>query len=667
VTLTPASPALTASGASERLQAAGAAGRRMAAQILTPAAAAADSPVEAMARASVPHLREMGVVAEIVRARRDCLVVRSVARDPVAAAEACALVGGWLEALPGVAYGLAGTVAESTCVTRGSQKCIHTLMWRTPADATVPPIAVELPSTLGSPTEGPPPSGPSPDEGPSPSGPSSTEGSPSAWGPSPAGGAPPEPSPDAASPIPFPIPAAFGLAPAAPPPPSPARLEAASASAFAPLQLGPGQAHGVTGGAAGCRSPADGKPRPATGGSGYAGTVYGLPTGTAGGQTAGGQTGGRRTAYGGVAQDVRVPPVGSASPTSAAGHPRRRFSSRSSRFGRWPWVRRRAWLLALGLVAGAVGGDVAGAHGASSYAATAVLEVQSSASTNAVSSANGAEELAVTYAALIPTDEALLARVGAEVGVGTSALGHHLSVEAVSGTALIDVRYASGTSSGAVRGADDVAHALTTSPPGHAITPGSLSLVSTARSAARGGSLHRYGLPIGVLLGLVVGAGTALVAERTDRRVDDVDGLSAAAGCSATSEPGGISASELAAALTTTGEEPVVFVPLSPGEESAAAALAVRVAQARTRPGPRAGNADASGTAAPAVTVSAPFTTSPQQSSGRSGTSVLVVAAGQRAASVQEAAERLRLLGRGPTWAVLVPRAGRDASRGHGA
>jgi capsular polysaccharide biosynthesis protein len=351
-----------------------------------------------------------------------------------------------------------------------------------------------------------------------------------------------------------------------------------------------------------------------------------------------------------------------------------RFGKRTAPFGRAPWVRRRAWLLALGLLAGSLGGVVAASHAASSYVATSVLEVQSSATTNAVSSANGAEELAVTYAALIPADGALLAQVGADVGTGASAIGDSLSVEAVSGTALIDVRFSAGTPTEAMEGANFVAGALTaTVPPGHAITPGSVSLVSTAQKAARQGSLHRYGLPIGILLGLLVGAAAALVAERTDRRVDDVDGLSAAAGCSATAEPGGISPSELAAALAATGEQRVVFVPLGVQEEPASAALGMRVAQAwRGRPAAPRGNRDAPRTEngapdAPVVTVGAPFSSSPQPLNAQRGSTVLVVAAGQRASVVQEAAERLRLLCQGPAWAVLVPRAGRVAPGDHGA
>ncbi|MGH9101101.1 MAG: hypothetical protein ACRDV8_12855, partial [Acidimicrobiales bacterium] len=151
MTLLPALPSQAVAEGSARRLAAEAAGRELAAHLLSPTLAAADNPVEAMARAAVPRLREMGVVAEIVRARGDCLVVRSVAADPLAVGDGCALVAGWLDALPRLTSGLAWTVAESTCATRGHRMCMHTLMWRPAPEGSDAQEPVAAPPTLGDP------------------------------------------------------------------------------------------------------------------------------------------------------------------------------------------------------------------------------------------------------------------------------------------------------------------------------------------------------------------------------------------------------------------------------------------------------------------------------------------------------------------------------------
>jgi capsular polysaccharide biosynthesis protein len=680
VTLIPAPLNHPVAERSGNRQSAEAAGRRMAAQIPAPPTAGGDA-VEAMARAALPRLREMGVVAEIVRARRDCLVVRSVAADPLAVAESCALVGGWLHALPEVAWGLAGTVAESTCATRGHRMCMHTLMWRAPLGLPGAAPAVELPAALetdagASPAEDVPlPAG---DLHP-PTGASPTGGRPPVWGPPPAGPTLPEPLPDAAPP--HPIPAASGLAPAAPLPPPSALLRSSPQRGFAPLRLGPGGE--VQGGTAGPGSNgadrqsadhngADQQDADHNGADQQDADHNGAARHGAGQTERGAEPSAVTTQHGtaGPGLGAEAPLVQGVPSEPPAARPQVRVGRQGARFGRAPWLRRRAWLLVLGLLAGAGGGYVAAKHGVTSYSASAVLEVQSSGTTNAVSSAPGAEQLAITYAALIPTDEALLTQVSAHLGTGASALAHSLSVEAVSGTALIDVRFSAGTASEAMQGANEVAAALTAAvPPGRAITPGSMSLVSTAQQAARKGSLHKYGMPIGVLLGLVVGAGATLVAERTDRRVDDADGLSAAAGCPATAEPGGISPAELASTLSAAGK-PVIFVPLGAQEEPASDALGMRVAQAWPgRPPARTGDGDQTGPqdAAPMVGVAGPFHRFAQSPGDHCGRTVLVVSAGQRASAVKDAADRLRLLGLGPTWAVLVPRTGPAGPDDHGA
>lgn len=305
--------------------------------------------------------------------------------------------------------------------------------------------------------------------------------------------------------------------------------------------------------------------------------------------------------------------------------------------------------MAVGLVAGSVGGLFASTHGSVSYSATTVLVVQAGASTVATSSADGAEELAVTYAALIPDDQALLGRLAAETGTSLSEIGHRLSVQAEAGTALIEVHFTGSGPAAAVNGANAVARALTSaSPPGRAIVPGAVTTVSPARTASRSGTLHKYGLPLGVLLGLAVGGGAALVAERTDRRVDDIDTLGDVVGCSSTVAPGGISTAEMARALARSGDDQVTVVALRPRQSEVALTLARSLSA--VWPG-----SSSHLVGRPPVVAGPPFEVAPESLSWGTGTTVMVVGSGERLDAVQEAADRFRLLGRSPGWAVLVP------------
>jgi len=327
------------------------------------------------------------------------------------------------------------------------------------------------------------------------------------------------------------------------------------------------------------------------------------------------------------------------------------------------WLCRRAVLLALGVLAGTLGGTYASVHGSAAYVGTATVVVQSPSATGA-STANGAQALAVTYAALIPEDQALLRRVAGRLATAEAAVAHALSVEAVSGTALIEVRFSAPTSHAARRGANAVARVLASPvPPGTAIGAGTVSLVSSARTAAQSGSLRKYGLPLGGLLGLLVGVGAATVAERVDRRVDEIESLGAAAGCSATREPGGISPGEmahaLAGAVSAVGAASVAVVPLRARQSETAGVIAAALSAAWSH-----GAADGRGIVP--VEEHPPFEWSPSIFRRSGGPSVLVVAEGERVAAVEEASERLRLIGRGPVWSVLVPAGEAKLAHGRG-
>ena len=180
-------------------EAARAAGRELAREVGDPrsTSARAARTVEAMVRAGLPRLAEVGVNAEVLRARANCVVVRSVAVDGAEALHGCAFVTAWLEVLPQMAHRVPGTVVESSCRTRGEQRCIHTLLWQEPGAA----------APLHGPARKARPAGPPAGTPPAPTSPAQ-----------PTGGGPPPPCRRPPPPPPGPPAPPVGRAPAPPPP-----------------------------------------------------------------------------------------------------------------------------------------------------------------------------------------------------------------------------------------------------------------------------------------------------------------------------------------------------------------------------------------------------------------------------------------------------------------
>ncbi|MGH9083427.1 MAG: hypothetical protein ACRDWN_08790, partial [Acidimicrobiales bacterium] len=540
---------------------------------------------------------------------------------------ACALVTAWLESLPRLAVHVPGTVVESSCASRGGRACMHTLLWQPPKGSSSPkegsPKDAGTSKGPGSPRRnGAPPAAARAATPPAAARAATPPAAPSGGTVVPGGGTPASPGVSTTG-RPGPR---FGrrstdLAPPAAGPATEAlaRLRQIALPSSPPV---PGTGHTT--------------PSPATGHPTAPPETEPLDPASATASPAAGT----------------LVPVGGAPAEPTAVTSRAVPLPPGTRVGRgtrrWAWLRRRAWILAIGLVAGAAGGHYASAHHASSFGATSVLVVRSGASPSGPGSANDAEALAITDAALLPSDQAVVGPVARRLGVPASEVSHDMIVDAEAGTALMQVSYSASSPARAVAGANDIARVVSgVRPNDQAVANGSVAVVSSAKSASSSGSLYKHGLVLGAVLGLLLGAAAALAAERSDRRVDDGGALAEATDCPVTVVPGGISPTELARAVErAAGGSVIELVPLRQGQAQAAHRLAWELAG----PAPD-GGAEPAGRP-PAVAPA--FADAPDILGQGQGPTVLVVGAGERVRAVSEVTERLRRLGRAPVWSVLV-------------
>ncbi len=308
---------------------------------------------------------------------------------------------------------------------------------------------------------------------------------------------------------------------------------------------------------------------------------------------------------------------------------------------------RRSWLLALALVAGSAGGWFAGVHAGTSYGAQSVVVVQSGAGKAGPGSANDALALATTYAALIPKDQSILSSAARVLNLSTSQIEGSLGVTVEQGTSLLQIDFTASSAAKAIAGAQAVARAVASS---RSLTPaiaaGSVAIVSTPTSAHLQGTLHKYGIILGGLLGIVVGLILVLAAERADPRIDDAAAMATASGCRAALVPADLSFAELATRAgrrRPTGGCGSPIVPIAIADTAPTMELARGLRPCWPANGP-------------AVAISPSFSSGVVELSRGSGPTVLVSHPGMRQRDVLAAAERLRMIGRPPVWAVLSNR-----------
>jgi capsular polysaccharide biosynthesis protein len=257
----------------------------------------------------------------------------------------------------------------------------------------------------------------------------------------------------------------------------------------------------------------------------------------------------------------------------------------SNRIRVWPLLRRRWWLLALTTAAVALAAYAVTSVQKESYISQALAVVPAGATSDAPGSATDAEQLAATYAALIPQDERIRAAVGREMRLPPGEVEEKVSVVNTSDTALLELRYQDASAERSVTGARALAAAVddNTSPNIPGKTLNSVRLPTKPLADTPGGDAA--GLLAGLLLGVFLGGVLMVFLERADARGDDDRDFEDATGLPATSlgrRSGGPQGAlvERWESLSTGDPSRVGFVPASRSAEKAAGRAAAVLGEA---------------------------------------------------------------------------------------
>jgi capsular polysaccharide biosynthesis protein len=185
-------------------------------------------------------------------------------------------------------------------------------------------------------------------------------------------------------------------------------------------------------------------------------------------------------------------------------------------------LRRRWWLLVLTTIAVTAAAYAASSVKKESHTAESLAVVPAgSTTTGGPGSANDAEQLATTYAALIPQDARILKAVARDTRLPVGEVADQVTVVNTADTALLALRFKDPDAQRAVDGARSLARAVDdgTSPNIPRRTMGVVKMAAKPLDDSPGGS--RAGLLAGVLVGLFLGAVAMVFLERADARGDD--------------------------------------------------------------------------------------------------------------------------------------------------
>jgi capsular polysaccharide biosynthesis protein len=255
----------------------------------------------------------------------------------------------------------------------------------------------------------------------------------------------------------------------------------------------------------------------------------------------------------------------------------------------WPMLRRRWWLLVMATAAVVLAAYSLVNAQSDSHTARAITVVPAGSTSNAPGSATDAEQLAATYAALIPQDESLTASVGRELGLSPKDVEKRIGVVNTSDTALLELSFKDEDPAQALAGAralaQDAADGGSPNIPKKTLNVARFPTEATSNGPGQGSS----SLMLGVLLGLFVGGIAMVFLERADARADDPGDAEDALGLPATRLTNRTLGSQVALAerwRSMAAREPacVAFVPASAsGERVADSAANALAAAARER------------------------------------------------------------------------------------
>lgn len=344
-------------------------------------------------------------------------------------------------------------------------------------------------------------------------------------------------------------------------------------------------------------------------------------------------------------------------------------------------VLRRAWVVIVCLgIAGAI----------SAQANTTRTVYWSSSTTLLVPSEIGqaydARQQAATYAALLPLDDGVAAAVANKLGISPGQVRGGLSVTNVLNTSLVVITFRAATPQLAARGLREYSAAVSgPNPASPAIQPNTLAVFNAPTPPSRSTTGVPV-LPIGLILGAIAGVAVAVILDRIDPRADSAEIVERVVGAPVT-DIAAASRESLAALAerwhTLAGRGGSVAL-VGTDERSVPAALAAARAIAAStsvagRPGfrvavnlpPRdrdieltAARYRAAAILADVTNDSAGIVLVPAQGTWRedgeltavgADVVVLVVRAGRPLRDAEDAVRTLTMLGRPPSWCLLVP------------
>ncbi len=195
-------------------------------------------------------------------------------------------------------------------------------------------------------------------------------------------------------------------------------------------------------------------------------------------------------------------------------------------FNRFGVLQRRGWVVVITVIVAMLGAYTYAHHKPPNYSASAYVLVSSGATRLGPGSANEASSLATTYSGLIPKDSAIIAAVSRQLSANPSDVRSAISVFTTNSTALLEVRYSATTPGTAIAGAKAVANAIVgPTPATKAIPAGAILLASLPTSASAASSTRKTALPLGGVMGIILGLIILLAWERFDPRIDSIDDL----------------------------------------------------------------------------------------------------------------------------------------------